>query len=461
MYLRKYFFKLFLRPISLLIIIGSFTSCAQDKTSADQLKVVHTDWSKNATIYEVNIRQYTPEGTFKAFEQHLPRLKEMGIDILWLMPINPIGDLNRKGILGSYYAVKDYKGVNPEFGTLEDFKSLVNKIHELDMYVILDWVANHTAWDNIWTETNPEFFSKDSTGNFYPPVADWSDVIDLNYDNKLLWKFMIDAMKYWVAECNVDGYRCDVAAMVPTELWNQARKELDQIKSVFMLAEAGESFLHDKAFDMTYNWPLKDLMNAIAKGEKNASDIRAYYENEKTEYDIDAYRMTFTSNHDENTWHGTVFERLGDAAEMFSVLTCTVKGVPLVYSGQEAGLDKRLDFFEKDQIEWKDHKFYDLYKTLFTLKHDNTALWNGAAGGEMDFILSDNDKSIFVFSREKLDDKIVAVFNVSNNDMAVKLSGPELIGNYIELFSNVEFNFTSDKAELSLEPWGYLVFVKE
>ncbi len=217
---------IFVLIIGFLIVL---TGCQQPKQE-EAVKVDEfgrPEWTKNATIYEVNIRQYTPEGTFKAFEKHLPKLKKMGVDILWLMPIHPIGELNRKGSKGSYYSVKDYKTVNPEFGTDEDFKALVNKTHEIGMYIIIDWVANHTSWDNVWTETNPEFFSKDSLGNYYPPVADWSDVIDLNFDNKDLWLAMNDVMEYWIREFDIDGYRCDVAAMVPHEYWKQLRPKLD------------------------------------------------------------------------------------------------------------------------------------------------------------------------------------------------------------------------------------------
>ena len=219
-------------------------------------------------MYEVNIRQYTPEGTFKAFEKHLPELKKMGIGILWLMPINPIGELNRKGSLGSYYSVKDYKGINPHYGTLDDFKELVKKAHEMKMYLL----ANHTAWDNVWTKDHPDFFTKDSTGNFVPPVPDWSDVIDLNFDNKELWDYMTDAMEYWVKECNIDGFRCDAASMVPIDYWIYARERLDKIKNVFMLAEANENFMH-RAFDMTYNWPLKDLMNHLNRKIKTTEKM--------------------------------------------------------------------------------------------------------------------------------------------------------------------------------------------
>lgn len=274
-------------------------------------QVIHPEWSINANIYEVNVRQYTPEGTFAAFEKHLPELKKLGVDIIWIMPINPIGKQNRKGALGSYYAVANYKTVNPEFGTVDDFKKLVNKTHKLGMKIIIDWVANHTAWDNIWVKDHPEFYTRDAKGNFVPPVADWEDVIDLNYDNKELRSLMIDAMKYWVKECNIDGFRCDVAAMIPIDFWNEAVPELKKIKHVFMLAEANENFVH-QAFDMSYNWQLKDLMNDIAKGKKNAEDLVKLFEKEKQEYKTDDYRMSFTTNHDLNSWDGTEYVKIGE-----------------------------------------------------------------------------------------------------------------------------------------------------
>ena len=443
--------------VFLTVLIG----CQQPK----QEKVVTVDefgrpeWTKNATIYEVNIRQYTPEGTFKAFEKHLPKLKEMGADILWLMPIHPIGELNRKGSKGSYYSVKDYKAVNPEFGTDEDFRSLVNKIHEMGMYVIIDWVANHTSWDNIWTETNPEFFNRDSLGNFFPPVEDWSDVIDLNYENKDLWNSMNDALEYWVREFNIDGYRCDVAAMVPNEYWKQLRPKLDAIKPVFMLAEAHEPELHENGFDMTYNWQLKDVMNDIAKGAKDVSALDQHIKDEDSLYAQHDYRMTFTTNHDENSWNGTVFERLGEAVETFAVLTNMIEGMPLVYSGQEAGLDKALEFFEKDEIEWKEHRLREVYTTLFNLKEENKALWNGIHGGQLERINTNDDNSIFAFVREKDGNKIFAVFNFSPESKKVEINDSKIAGSYKQLFSenglNVENEFSNE-----LGAWEYKVFYK-
>jgi glycosidase len=439
----------------LLITIASFViftnNYAQKYTS-----VKHTEWSKNATIYEVNIRQYTPEGTFAAFQKHLPELKKLGVDILWLMPINPIGVLNRKGSLGSYYSIQDYKAVNPEFGTLEDFNKLVSEIHKLGMHVIIDWVANHTAWDNVWVKSHPEFYTKDVKGNFVPPVADWTDVIDLNYDNKELWNFMIDAMNYWIKESGIDGFRCDVAAMVPTEFWIEARKHFTKSKkNIFMLAEANENYLH-QVFDMTYNWPLKDLMNDVAQGKKNPDAIKEYFVNEKKEYNKDDYRMVFTTNHDENSWNGTEYERLGDAAETFAVLCGTVKGMPLIYTGQEAGMNKRLRFFDKDTVDWKPNKMREIYTKLNELKKNNKALWNGAAGGEMNFINTGNE-NILAFAREKGKNIVVSIFNLSPKQQSVKFDCKKINGKLTDIFGNKKINFNGT-IEVNLEPWNYKIY---
>ena len=447
------------KSIKLFFTISGLFSFLSSNVFGQKSEVVHPEWSRNATIYEVNLRQYTNEGTLKAFEKYLPELKEMGVDIIWFMPIHPIGEVNRKGTLGSYYSVKDYKDVNPEFGNIEDFKETVKKIHDLGMYVIIDWVANHTSWDNVWVKTNPEFFSKDSLGNFYAPVPDWHDVIDLNYNNKELWTAMSDALKFWVEECDIDGYRCDVAAMVPTEFWNQARVELDKIKPVFMLAEAHEPYLHEKAFDMTYNWQLKDIMNEIGKGKKNVEALDSRLKKEKEEYPADAYRMNFSTNHDENSWNGTVFERLGEGAEALMVLFSTLEGMPLIYSGQEAGLNKRLSFFEKDTIEWKEHKFKNIIKKLLDLKKTNKALWNGISGGELVRLKSNDNKNIFAFVREKEKNKVFAVLNLSNQKVTVDIKSDFITGKFRDLFSNFEKEINSFY-KTEMEPWTYKVFYK-
>lgn len=413
------------------------------------------DWAKDLSIYEVNIRQFTEAGTFKEFEKHLPRLNNVGAGILWLMPINPIGEKNRKGSLGSYYSVKDYLSVNPEFGSLEDFKSLVNKAHAMGFYVIVDWVANHTAWDNVWVGAHPGFYTKDNAGNFVPPIQDWGDVIDLNYDNKELWKEMINALQYWVKECDIDGYRCDVAGMVPIEFWIEARKELEKIKPVFMLAEWDTPEIH-KAFDMSYDWNFHKIMNLIYKGDMSASDIVEHFADDKKYFPADAIRMLFTSNHDENSWNGTEFERLGEAAETFAVLTCVLPGMPLVYSGQEAGFDKRLSFFDKDTIIWKEHPMKDIYKKLFMLRRINQAL---LPESPINFF-NMNDDDLLLFSRSAEDEKVFAVFNLSNDEKEFSFNDKSMHGNFRNFFTGELVDFSISQI-LKLKPWGYNIFVKQ
>lgn len=440
-------------------IIFLFVGCLNgDKTNSHNKPISFDppEWSINAAIYEVNTRQYTKEGTFNAFLTHLPKLKEMGVDILWFMPIHPIGEKNRKGSLGSYYSVKNYTEINPEFGTLQDFKNLVKEAHNLGMYVIIDWVANHTAWDNVWVNSHPEFYTKDSTGNFVSPF-DWSDVIDLNYDNKELWNYMRDAMKYWVDECNIDGFRCDVAAMVPIEFWKWLRPQLETNKKLFMLAEASEPQLHE-VFDMTYNWQLKDLFVGIAEGKKNVNDLHLLFEKEKTDYPKNAFRMVFTTNHDENSWHGTDKERFGKFAKQFAVITGVVPGMPLVYSGMEAGLDKRLLFFEKDQINWKESDYRYIYTKLFELKKENKALWNGGYGGEI-IKIDLGDPNIFAFVREKDKNKIIALFNLSDKKKNLILTNNLVKGEYKSLWTGEQI-FINENFSLTLEPLKNIIFYK-
>ena len=421
--------------------------------------VVHPEWSKNASIYEVNIRQYTPEGTFKAFQKHIPEIKKMGIGIIWIMPINPIGEKNRKGTLGSYYSVKNYKAVNPEFGTIDDFRNLVNEIHKQGMHVILDWVANHTSWDNILVKTHPDFYKKDSLGNFMAPVPDWTDVIALNYNNPGLWIYMENTMEYWIRESGIDGFRCDVADMVPTPFWNFVRKELEKIKPVFMLAEAENPALQKHAFDMTYAWEFHNILKEIYKGNMSVNDLDKYYAKEEKNYNPDAYRMVFTTNHDENSWNGTVFQRFGNAVKTYAVLCGTVKGMPLVYSGQEAGMNKELRFFDKDTIEWKKSSFRDLYTKLIHLKLINKALWNGISGGKMERLKTNNDENIFAFLREKDNNKIFAIFNLSAENQKIDINDKRIEGSYKDLFTGKN-NLLTDECDVNLPAWGYRILIK-
>jgi cyclomaltodextrinase len=420
----------------------------------------HPEWCKNATIYEVSIRHYTEEGTFKAFQNHLPRLKNLGIDIIWIMPIHPIGELFRKGTLGSPYSVKDYYGVNPEFGTLADFKDLVNAIHELGMYVIIDWVANHSSWDNELTLQHPEWYTKSLEGNFQPtPWYDWEDIIDFDYDQPGIRKYMTNALKYWMRETRIDGFRCDVAGFVPNDFWEGVRPQLDKIRPVFMLAEWESRDMHRKAFDMTYSWSLYECMHSVTVERKKFAALVEYIAHDVNTVPANDIRMLFTDNHDKNAWTGTPFEMFGDGLEACIVLTCVAKGMPLVYNGQEAGNEKQLPFFEKDVIEWKPHPFFDLYKKLFELKHTNQALWNGAWGGEMLRISNDKLMQVISFVREKNGDKVIAVFNFSDNDTDVKLQLKSHTGEYVNLFTD-EILKLEERENLSLKKWGYVVLVK-
>ncbi len=410
------------------------------------------DWTKNANIYEVNLRQYTEEGTLQAFANELPRLKKMGVDILWFMPIHPIGEKNRKGSLGSYYAVRDYKAVNPEYGTFDDFKKVVDQAHELGMYVMLDWVANHTSWDNIWVEKNPEFYEKDENGALVSPF-DWTDVIALDYSNKEMRAAMTDALKYWVAEANIDGYRCDVASEVPTDFWEETRPQLQVIKPVFMLAESEQTDLLEAAFDMNYGWELHHIMNEVAKGEKGKKDILDYLDREKEKKPERAYMMYFITNHDENSWNGTIEERLGEADEAMAVLTYTLGGMPLIYSGQEADNTIRLEFFEKDPIDWKDYPKAGFYKSLNEIKHQTSAIWNGAQGGEFKIIDSSTETEVLAFKKTDSQSEVVTIVNLSNEKVSIDID----LSNYKGLISK-GFNYQDKKAELYA--WGYAVLKK-
>ena len=379
----------------------------------------HVAWAKNANIYEVNIRQFTPEGTIPAFEKHLPRLKKMGVKILWLMPVQPIGAKNRKGTLGSYYSIRDYTAVNPEFGTMDDFKRLVRTAHGLGMKVILDWVANHTAWDHPWVTQHPDWYKRNAAGEVVSYNFDngreieyWTDVVGLDYKQDALWPAMIDAMKFWVRETGIDGFRCDVAMLIPEPFWARARAELDAIKPMFMLAEAAEPGLHARAFDVSYHWKLQELLVEIAKGKKTADDLRRYYENPDPAFSPDAWRMNFTSNHDINSWHGNDVENYGAGFEAFAVLAATLPGVPLVYGGQEGVLDKRIAFFEKDAIDWKGYKRAPLYRRLLTMKSRNPALWNGVAGGTLTFAET-GSPNVVAFTRTRGRHKVLVVANLS------------------------------------------------
>lgn len=424
------------------------------------VKLKHPEWSKNATIYQVNTRQFSEEGTFKAVQQELPRLKDLGVDIIWLMPIHEIGEKNRKGKLGSPYAVKDYYSVNPEFGTLQDLKDLVNAAHDMKMYVILDWVANHTAWDNVLVSQHPDWYEKDYKGDFRPtPWWDWSDIIDLDYSKPEVREYMTDALKYWVEEANIDGYRCDVAGFVPVKFWNNVRQELDAIKPVFMLAEWESRDLHAKAFDMTYAWSWNESVHNICTGQADVNALYIYYSWNESAYPKNSMRMTFTSNHDKNAWEGTMYEQFGDGLEAAIALSVVGEGVPLIYNGQEAGNDKRLAFFEKDPIQWRTHEIGDLYKKLFKLMKTNTALWHAEWGSRMVKVPNNFESEVFSFVRQNENDKVFAIFNFSDEPKTVEFKETLYHGNYID-FEDDNETVMDENSKVELSPWAYKIYIK-
>ena len=467
--MKKIFYSLFI----IIVAIGCQNKQKENQKEADidkiedryqpheYVKLTHPEWSKNATIYQLNTRQFSEEGTFKAAQSQLPRIKDLGVDIIWLMPINPIGEKNRKGTLGSPYSVKDYYDVNPEFGTLQDLKNFVNEAHQLGMYVILDWVANHTAWDNVLVEKHPEWYAKDYKGDFRPtPWWDWSDIIDLDYSKPELRDYMTEALKYWVKEADVDGYRCDVAGFVPLDFWNNARKELDAIKPVFMLGEWESRDLHAKAFDMTYAWDWNEKLHNICMGKADVNQLYIYYSWNERFFPKNSIRMTFVSNHDKNSWEGTMYEQFGEGLEAAIALSVVGDGMPLIYNGQEAGNTKRLEFFEKDAIQWKEHKIGSLYKKLFSLLKSNTALWHGKWGATMIKIPNNYETEVLSFVRQNEKDKVFAVFNFSDKKKTVEFKESLYFGNYNDFISNesVELN---KNTKIEMEPWAFRVYVKK
>lgn len=436
----------------ILCITISLTGCNNHTTSKKE-------WFNDAVIYEVNLRQYTEEGTIEAFREHLPRLKELGVKILWFMPIYPISEIKRNGSLGSYYSVKDYKAVNSEFGTFEELKDLVEECHEMDMKVILDWVPNHTGWDNQWIYDHPDWYTQINGKIIHPAGTNWTDVADLNYNNEEMQQAMIDALSYWIKEADIDGYRCDVAGSVPVDFWNKAIKELNSIKPVFMLAEDSSNMsLLSNGFNANYSWPLLEAIINSSDCNGDAPTIKHQLQKIKVIYPDNTLPMNFITNHDENSWNGTTSERLGNSVDAMSVLIFTSPGIPLIYSGQEASLNKRLEFFEKDEINWDNLSKQDFYKKLINLKKDNKALWNNNVKGDITFINS-SDNKLLTFIREKDENTVITLINLSNDTISTTCNFDGYEGVYSDYFNEEEISLTS-LYPITIEPFSYLVFVK-
>jgi alpha-amylase len=418
------------------------------------------DWINNTDVYEVNIRQYTEAGTFNAFLQELPRLKEMGVSTLWFMPITPIAQKNKKGTLGSPYACSDYTSINPDFGTLTDFKLLVNEAHGMGFKVIIDWVANHTGWDHVWTKTHPEYFEIDAATNDFKIASGMDDIIELDFNNPNLRNAMIDAMNYWVKECDIDGFRCDLAFWVQLDFWIEARTELEKTKTLFWLAEADgiDHAEYYQAFDAIYTWTWMHKSEAFYKQNWGTDSLKNMLYHYNSIGDKNAIKLWFTSNHDENSWNGSEYEKYGDAAKAFAVHSITWNGIPLIYSGQELPNMKRLEFFEKDVIEWNGtYVMADFYKKLLTLRKTNPALRTGDDESVPYMINATANEMLIAYLRKNGDREVLVFLNMTRQDIQFAVDDENVHGIYLDVFDGVDVDLSLSK-HLELKAWGYKVF---
>lgn len=437
---------------------------------------------ENSVIYEVNIRQYSPEGTFNAFTKDIPQLKELGVKIIWVMPIFPISQTKRKATggddskfasempaaeqhkyLGSYYAVSDFKKVNPEFGTIEDFRNLVKTAHENGIYVILDWVPNHTGWDHVWIKNHPEYYTQNAKGEIIDPVNPetgkswgWTDVADLNYDNQNLRAEMTADMMHWIKNEDIDGFRCDVAGNVPLDFWQQAIPQLRKQKSIFMLAEAWEpALLKNNLFDMAYGWDGHHTMNKIAQGKETVKQFDAFIEKINKDYEANDILMNFVDNHDENSWNGTIKSRLGEAEAAMTALSYLMPGMPLVYSGNEYGLEHSLKFFEKDSIPKTKGKHWELRSKLGKIKNEIDALHGGKNKANYKRLSASNE-NVLAFERTKNGKKVIYLANLSAKPVSVTMP---ITGQYKDVMNGKMMDLKATQV-LSMVPWQYFILTK-
>jgi glycosidase len=417
------------------------------------------EWIRNQTIYEINVRQYSAAGTFAAVEADLPRIRDLGVGVLWFMPIHPIGEHNRKGPLGSPYAVRDYYGVNPEFGTAADFKKLVDAAHAQGFRVVLDWVGNHTAWDNALVKEHPDYYVRDAKGSFVPPLGfDWTDVIQLDFSNHAVWDYETNALAYWIEKFGVDGFRCDFSTGVPTPFWDEVSARLRRIRpDLFLLAESELPQQQFHAFNASYAFEMMQTFNAVAQGRAGVSHIDDTLAAAQVLFPRGGALLRYTSNHDENSWAGTEFERLGGGAAPFAVLSFMLDGVPLIYNGQEIGLDHRLAFFERDPIAWQPNpKLTNFYRTLCALRRGNAALQTGAA---MARIQTTHNESIYALLRTHGTQRVVCFLNLTARDAKFDAADDRLAGRWRDAFTGEVVTF--DRAvSLELPAWRYRVLTQ-
>ncbi|MGV8915319.1 MAG: alpha-amylase family glycosyl hydrolase [Kaistella sp.] len=448
-----------MKKLLLLALAGwGILSCTTQKTTT--MNDAPVAWKHDTNIYEVNVRQYSQEGTFRAFEKEMPRLKNMGVKTLWFMPVTPISQKVKKGSLGSQYAASDYTAINPEFGTMEDFKHMVDEAHKLGFKVIIDWVANHTGWDHVWTVSHPEYYLHDEDGKFHI-ASGMEDIIELDYANPEMRTAMIDAMKFWVRETNIDGFRCDLASWVEVNFWEQARPEVEKIKPLFFIGEFDELDNPDygKVFDASYSWTWMHKTADYYKNDLPLSELKDLLQKYSAIGDH-SMRAWFTTNHDENTWNGTEYEKYGVIAKPLAVFSATWNGIPLLYSGQELPNMKRLEFFEKDVIEWTgNNQMADFYQTLLNLKSSNPALRGGDPNGITYFLTSSADDKIMAYLRKNGKDEVLVVLNMSKSAVDFNLNEAHLAGKFKNVFDKTSRDFSDDRS-FKMEAGGYAVYEK-
>ena len=454
-------------------LLALFISLASFITSNTTAQIVHPNWAQNAVVYEVNVRQFSESGKLSGVSDRLQFLKDLGVDVLWFMPLHPIGEENRKGTLGSYYSVKDYKAFNPEFGTELEFQLFVKKAHELGFKVIIDWVANHTAWDHAWIKQHPDWYERDAAGKIQTPF-DWTDVAKLNYASKPMRAAMTDAMKHWVSKYDIDGFRCDVAFLVPVDFWNENRKALEKIKPMYMLAEMEANndinktpaAYYASAFNASYAWTFMGASADLVAGKKSMNEFKSIMQKNYAELPASMHKMFFLTNHDENTWNATIQERYGENWKAIAALVYTLpQSLPLMYTGEEAGLARRLKFFEKDPIkytEWNDTSRYSFYRSLINLHHTQPALKNNQAGSKFEEfnLLEENTGLVYAYKRTLGKSEVIVIINLAQETAHFNIEGLKIeLNKYQSIASSAidEFRFNE---QIELPPYSFLILHK-
>jgi glycosidase len=456
-----------MKPLIFLLIMLLATGCkdipSENIVYLPELARITSKTIDKAIIYEANIRQYSSEGTFEAFTKNIPELKKLGVNIIWLMPIHPISVKNRKGKLGSPYSVDDFRKTNPDFGTAEDFDSLVETAHANGMYVVIDWITNQTGWNHRWINEHPEYYVRNEKGEILDPSNSktgeswgWTDVAELNYDNPELRQKMIQEMLYWIRTHQIDGYRLDAPQEVPDDFWDAAFDSIKKVKSDFLFIDIKISDEILQITDLNYDYPAQQLMNGIAIGKKTVADWDFYFAQNKTSRSKKIV-INSTSNHNENTWNGTAYERLGDAAETFTVLTYLMPGVPLIYNGQEYDNKKRLPFFDKDSIAHTKGKYFGLYEKLGRFKKNHPALSAHEDVGAYSRIRTSDDQNVLAFWRTNKNDSILFIANLKN--LSNKFNLP-ISGIYKDYFSGKIISITTETT-FQFKAWEYKVLIKQ